>query len=332
MTTKIPPPIVAIVTAFLMWAISELVPVGLFDLPMTIQLWVFAFLAFTGLAIMLTGVLAFRKSKTTISPFQPEQASSLVLTGIYQKTRNPMYLGMLLILSGWAIFLGSAVAFLALPVFVVFMNKFQILPEEKALEELFGDEFSDRLKSQYIEFLYTVFIYSLGQLEIKHLMPEHTSSDFNRIIQEKTNFGFLRNEISLIRLYQNLSKKEIEGRVNDVIEFAELEKFADTKLKNFSSGMYARLAFATAVQVDPDIVLMDEILSVGDIGFQKKSYETFLSFKKKGKTIVIVTHNLNTIKENCERAMFLNDGKIVTIGEPQDVIDAYTKYFANKQN
>ncbi len=147
MTTKIPPPIVAIVTAFLMWAISELVPVGLFDLPMAIQLWVFAFLAFTGLAIMLTGVLAFRKSKTTISPFQPEQASSLVLTGIYQKTRNPMYLGMLLILSGWAIFLGSAVAFLALPVFVVFMNKFQILPEEKALEELFGDEFSDYLLS-----------------------------------------------------------------------------------------------------------------------------------------------------------------------------------------
>jgi len=147
MTIKIPPPIVAIVTAFLMWAISELVPVGLFDLPMAIQLWVFAFLAFTGLAIMLTGVLAFRKSKTTINPFQPEQASSLVLTGIFQKTRNPMYLGMLLILSGWAIFLGSAVAFLALPVFVVFMNKFQILPEEKALEELFGQEFSDYLLS-----------------------------------------------------------------------------------------------------------------------------------------------------------------------------------------
>ena len=147
MTIKIPPPIVAIVTAFLMWTISELVPVGLFDLPMAIQLWVFAIFAFIGIAIMLAGVLAFRKSKTTINPFQPEQASSLVLTGIYQKTRNPMYLGMLLILSGWAIFLGSAVAFLALPVFVVFMNKFQILPEEKALEQLFGHAFNDYLLS-----------------------------------------------------------------------------------------------------------------------------------------------------------------------------------------
>ena len=147
MTIKIPPPIVTIVTAFLMWTISELVPVGLFDLPMGIQLWVFAIFAFIGIAIMLAGVLAFRKSKTTINPFQPEQASSLVLTGIYQKTRNPMYLGMLLILSGWAILLGSAVAFLALPVFVVFMNKFQILPEEKALEQLFGHEFGDYLTS-----------------------------------------------------------------------------------------------------------------------------------------------------------------------------------------
>ena len=147
MTTKIPPPIVAIVTAFLMWAILKLVPVGLFDLPMGAQVWAFAFFALIGIAIMLTGVWVFRKSKTTLNPFQPEQASSLVLTGIYQKTRNPMYLGMLIILSGWAIFLGSAVAFLALPVFVVFMNKFQILPEEKALEQLFGREFSDYLLS-----------------------------------------------------------------------------------------------------------------------------------------------------------------------------------------
>jgi len=138
---------VAVVTAFLMWAISKLVPLGLFDLPMDMQVWVFAFFAFTGLAIMFTGVLALRQSKTTINPFQPEQASSLVLTGIYQKTRNPMYLGMLLILSGWAFFLGSAVAFLALPVFVAFMNKFQIVPEEKALEQLFGHEFSDYLLS-----------------------------------------------------------------------------------------------------------------------------------------------------------------------------------------
>jgi len=124
-----------------------------------------------------------------------------------------------------------------------------------------------------------------------------------------------------------LSKKEIKNKLDEILKFAELEKFADTKLKNFSSGMYARLAFATAVQVNPDIVLMDEILSVGDIGFQKKSHDTFLSFKQKGKTIVIVSHDLNVIKENCDRVMFLDNGKIVEIGEPQKVIDSYTSYF-----
>ena len=109
-------------------------------------------------------------------------------------------------------------------------------------------------------------------------------------------------------------------------------KFEDTKLQNFSSGMYARLAFATAVLVDPDIVLMDEILSVGDIGFQKKSHKTFLSFKERKKTIVVATHDLNTISKNCNKAMFLNDGKIVTIGDPQKVISEYTRYFASHQN
>ena len=128
-----------------------------------------------------------------------------------------------------------------------------------------------------------------------------------------------------------IPKKEIKSKILDVIKFAELEKFEDTKLKNFSSGMYARLAFATAVQVNPDIILMDEILSVGDMGFQKKSHETFLEFKKQKKTIVLVTHDLNAIKENCDRAMFVNDGKIITIGEPQSVINEYLKYFSDKQ-
>ncbi|MBM2818349.1 MAG: transporter binding protein [Nitrosarchaeum sp.] len=123
------------------------------------------------------------------------------------------------------------------------------------------------------------------------------------------------------------SKKEIKNKLEEIIKFAELEKFADTKLKNFSSGMYARLAFATAVQVNPDIILMDEILSVGDIGFQKKSHDTFVSFKEKGKTIVLVSHDLKVIRENCDRVMFLNEGKIVDIGDPEQVIKTYVKIF-----
>jgi len=141
-----------------------------------------------------------------------------------------------------------------------------------------------------------------------------------------------RSNVILYGKLLGFSKKKIEEKVDEIIKFAELEKFQDTKLKNFSSGMYARLAFATAVQVDPEIILMDEILSVGDIGFQKKSHETFLSFKKRGKSIVLVTHDLNAIRDNCDRAMFLNDGKIHVIGEPTKVIDAYTSYFAGLSN
>lgn len=121
------------------------------------------------------------------------------------------------------------------------------------------------------------------------------------------------------------SKKQIEERVDEVMKFAELEKFSDTKLKNFSTGMYARLAFATAVQVDPDILIIDEVLQVGDVTFQQKSYETILSFKKRGKTIIFVTHDMDPVQEHCDRAMFLNEGRIASIGNPEQVVSDYLK-------
>jgi len=96
-------------------------------------------------------------------------------------------------------------------------------------------------------------------------------------------------------------------------------------LKNFSTGMYARLAFSTAIQIDPDILIIDEVLQVGDLAFQQKSYEAILSFKKRGKTVILVTHNIIPIEEHCDRAMFLNQGIIEAIGEPKTVIDAYKK-------
>lgn len=120
-------------------------------------------------------------------------------------------------------------------------------------------------------------------------------------------------------------KKQIESLVDDIMKFAELEKFADTKLKNFSSGMFARLAFATAVQVDPDVLIIDEVLQVGDMAFQQKSQEAILSFKKKNKTIILVTHDMTYIRNYCDRAMFLNQGKIEAIGAPNEVIDTYSK-------
>lgn len=120
-------------------------------------------------------------------------------------------------------------------------------------------------------------------------------------------------------------RKEIETRVDQIMTFAELEKFADTKLKNFSSGMYARLAFSTAIQIDPDILIIDEVLQVGDLAFQQKSYEAILSFKKRGKTVILVTHNVVPIQEHCDRAMFLNNGIVESIGNPTQVVEAYKK-------
>jgi lipopolysaccharide transport system ATP-binding protein len=136
-----------------------------------------------------------------------------------------------------------------------------------------------------------------------------------------------RDNVILYGKLLGLSKKTIENKIPDIIEFAELKRFEDIKLKNFSAGMYARLAFATAVQVEPDIILMDEILSVGDIGFQKKSYKTFLDFKERKKTIVLVTHDLDVVANTCDKAMFLNNGKIISIGKPDIVIEDYKKLF-----
>jgi len=127
-------------------------------------------------------------------------------------------------------------------------------------------------------------------------------------------------------------KREISERVDKVMEFAELEKFSDIKLKNFSAGMYARLAFSTAVQVDPDVLIIDEALYAGDMAFQQKCFETIISFKKRGKAIILVTHSMEPIQSQCDRAMFLNHGTIERVGEPHEVVEAYTRsLFPGKQ-
>jgi len=140
--------------------------------------------------------------------------------------------------------------------------------------------------------------------------------------------GFHPEFTAITNIYQSsillgFKKETIDSRVKEIIKFAELEKFADTKVKNFSSGMLMRLAFATSVLVDPDILIIDEVLAVGDTRFQKKCAETILSFKKRGKAIIFVSHNMNTIQEYADRAMFLNNGKAEKIGSPADAIAAY---------
>ena len=143
--------------------------------------------------------------------------------------------------------------------------------------------------------------------------------------------GFHPDLTAITNIYQNsillgISKNHIKEKIDDIIKFAELEKFADTKLKNFSSGMQMRLAFATAVQVDPAVLLLDEVIAVGDLNFQKKCLDVMLDFKKRGKSIVLVSHDSASVKELCDRAMFLKDGSIEIIGNPDDVINSYENY------
>ena len=121
------------------------------------------------------------------------------------------------------------------------------------------------------------------------------------------------------------SKKWIKSKIPEILRYAELEKFADTKIKNFSSGMYSRLAFATAIQVDPDILIVDEVLAVGDVTFQQKCMETFDDIQKSGKTILFVSHDPGQILRMCDRVILLNQGKTEKIGDPQEVMSHYLK-------
>ena len=131
-----------------------------------------------------------------------------------------------------------------------------------------------------------------------------------------------RDNIIQYGVILGFTKKEISKKVDDVLKFAELEKFGDTRTRNFSSGMIARLAFSTAIQINPDILLVDEVLAVGDIPFQKKSFDKFLELKK-NKTIVYVTHNVDAVKQLCDRGIFLDKGKIEKIGDSEEVVNAY---------
>lgn len=122
-----------------------------------------------------------------------------------------------------------------------------------------------------------------------------------------------------------LSKKEIDKRVEDIIEFSELKEYIDNPVRTYSSGMYMRLAFSVAINVDADILLIDEILSVGDIRFQEKCMAKMQELKKEGKTIVLVTHSMGTVESFATRAVWLHEGLIRKDGKPKDVIKEYLK-------
>ena len=122
-----------------------------------------------------------------------------------------------------------------------------------------------------------------------------------------------------------LTRKEIDERLEDIIEFSELKSFIDNPIRTYSSGMFMRLAFAVAINVNADILLVDEILSVGDEHFQNKCIEKMLELKKQGKTMVFVTHSMESAKKLCTRAVWLYNGKIQMDGEAGEVIKKYVE-------
>ena len=122
-----------------------------------------------------------------------------------------------------------------------------------------------------------------------------------------------------------LTREEIESRVDDIIEFSELGEFIDSPIRTYSSGMYMRLAFSVAINVDADILLIDEILAVGDQHFQDKCFAKLEELRDSDKTIVIVTHSLEQVKKLCTRAIWIYNGEVHLDGKPKDVISEYLK-------
>ena len=120
-----------------------------------------------------------------------------------------------------------------------------------------------------------------------------------------------------------LKKRDIHERYEEIVEFAELKRFENMRLKNFSSGMVVRLAFSTAIQTDPDILLVDEVLSVGDESFQHKCNQKIDELKGQGKTIIFVSHSLEAIHNLCSRCLLLDKGRVVQIGPTADVVHTY---------
>lgn len=140
-----------------------------------------------------------------------------------------------------------------------------------------------------------------------------------------------RENVYLNSALLGFSREEVNKKYKQIVEFAELEKFMDQKLKNYSSGMQVRLAFSIAIQAKGDILLLDEVLAVGDEAFQRKCFEVFDNLKRSGKTIILVTHSMSTVEQYCTKALLLNQGGIAAIGDPIKIASMYSAININEQ-
>ena len=178
---------------------------------------------------------------------------------------------------------------------------------------------------------------TLLKLMTKIIYPDKGKIEINGKISSllELGAGFHPDMTGRENIYTNasifgLTKKEIDGRLDEIIEFSELEEFIDSPVRTYSSGMYMRLAFSVAINVDADILLIDEILAVGDARFQAKCFNKMLELKKREITIVIVSHDLGSIERLCNRAVWIENGKIRDEGIPHDIVAEYLDDIMNK--
>ncbi len=140
-----------------------------------------------------------------------------------------------------------------------------------------------------------------------------------------------RENVFINGIMLGLTKKEINEKFDEIVSFAELEEFIDAPVKTYSSGMYMRLGFSVAINVNPDILLIDEVLAVGDASFIPKCLDRIDDFRRRKKTILFVSHDLATVEKICDKVVLLKNGRIAAIGEPKRVVDAYLQDIAEKQ-
>ena len=141
-----------------------------------------------------------------------------------------------------------------------------------------------------------------------------------------------RENIFINGIMLGLTKGEIKRRFDEIVEFAEMQDFIDAPVKTYSSGMYMRLGFAVAINVDPDVLLVDEVLAVGDEAFTHKCLDKFAEFRRRGRTILLVTHSLDLVTRFCDQALWLDSGVVKAEGDPKRVIDAYLMDVARAEN
>ncbi|MEM9038651.1 MAG: ABC transporter ATP-binding protein [Actinomycetota bacterium] len=134
-----------------------------------------------------------------------------------------------------------------------------------------------------------------------------------------------RDNVFLNASILGMPRREIEQRFDDIVDFSGLHEFIDAPVKTYSSGMYVRLGFAVAINVDPELLLIDEVLAVGDITFQQKCMEKFVEYRDEGRTLVLVTHDSGSVRHFCDRAIWLDHGKVMADGQPAEVIDEYNE-------